>query len=217
MNTAIIVLGTIHLGKDSAPAYAKFLTDSFDKIKPDMILAETAPNELEDGRLAEVKPEYPEIIIPYAKENNINIIGVLPGEDERDKMKKAKEEILDQIENNQWMRMIWEYASQWEDVAYGRILGMLENPDSMERLQMPEIDILHFSAWFESLSKYFPEYLELWNQWNSRILSNIQDVIKENSGKRLLVTIGQAHKYWLTEKLTGQADLDVYDLISFQK
>lgn len=216
MNTELVIIGTIHIGRDASPKYAEFITNALDDIKPDMILAEIADYERHDNRLADVKPEYPEIIFPYAQEHNIEIIGVLPDENQRNRMEQSKAAVLAHIESNQWMRMIWEYASQWEDVAYGRILGMLENPVSMERLQMPEVDTLHFAAWFESLSKYFPEYLELWNQWNALILNNIQNIIIDHSGKRMVLTIGQAHKYWLSEKLSGQPGMDVYDLLSFK-
>ncbi len=216
MNTELVIIGTIHIGRETSPQYADFLTRAFDGIKPEFILTEIAGYEREDNRLADVKPEYPEIIFPYAEKHNIEVIGVLPDEEQRNKMEQAKAAVMAQIENNQWMRMIWEYASQWEDVAYGRILSMLENLVSMERLQMPEVDVLHFSAWFDSLSKYFPEYLELWNQWNALILNNVQDVIKTHNGKRLILTIGQAHKYWLTEKLSGQPGISVYDLISYK-
>ncbi len=216
MNTELIIIGTIHIGRETSPKYAAFLTTALDSIKPDLILAEIADHERNDDRLADVKPEYPEIIFPYAQANGIETIGILPGEDQRTRMEQSKAAILARIESNQWMRMIWEYAGQWEDVAYGRILGMLENPVSMERLQMPEVDTLHFAAWFESLSKYFPEYLELWNQWNALILNNIQNIIKEHPGKRMALTIGMAHKYWLAEKLSGQPGVSVYDLISFK-
>lgn len=216
MNTKLIIIGTVHVGKSSSVKYAEFLTTALESIKPEIILAEFADYERDNGRLASLKPEYPEIIFPYAQANNIEIIGVMPDKSRHDQMEQAKAAVMTLIDSDQKLRLLWEYAGHWEDVVYGRLLAMLDNPVSMERLQMPEIDCLHISAWFESLSSYFPEYLKLWNEWNTLILNNIQSLVKSHAGKRQVLTIGLAHKYWLSEKLAAEPGLSAYDLISYK-
>lgn len=216
MTTELVIIGTIHIDKDTSPKYAEFLNHALDTIKPDLILAEIANNVRDNNVPTDAKPEYPGVIFPYARANGLEIKGVLPDQDQSDRIEQAKAAIKTRIESNKETSVIWEFAGRWEDASYGRILGMLDNPVSTERLQMREYDTLNVSAWFESLSSYFPEYLELWNQWNTLILNNILDVIKNHTGQRLLLTIGLAHKYWLYEKLSGQSDLTVYDLPSFK-
>ena len=43
----------------------------------------------------------------------------------------------------------------------------------------------------------------------------IDRTIKENAGKRILVTFGAAHKYWFLERLRDRDDVRLIDLVPY--
>jgi len=216
MNTTIIILGTVHVKNADAPHYAPMLKQAVADINPDIICAELNREELDGKSVNDSRPEYPETILPLAKEKNIPVIPFLPDSTTRTELEKKKGRVLKQIEDNQWMRIVWEFAGQWEDIAYTKIMNALENPEAFEILQRPEIDRLHFQSWFEVLGQFFPEYLMLWEDWNTLMHENLLKIIEENSGRKILITVGHAHKYWLTAKLATRDDLTLHTLPSFK-
>lgn len=216
MNTTVIILGIVHVKDADAPHYAPMLKQAIAEIDPDVICAELNREELDGSAVNDSRPEYPETILPLAKEKNIPIIPFLPDSATRAELEKKKGRVLKQIEDNQWMRIVWEFAGQWEDIAYTKILTALERTDAFDFLQRPEIDSLHFQSWFEVLGQFFPEYLLLWEDWNTLMHERLLDSIAQNGGKKILITVGHAHKYWLSAKLATRDDITLHTLPSYR-
>jgi hypothetical protein len=217
MKTTIIILGTIHIDKESSPAYSGRLEKLLEEIKPDVLYAELSAEQLDGSTAIETKPEYTDVILPFVKKIDIPVIPIQPHADAGKQMEEEKEAILDRIEQHQWLRVVWDFSSQWEECMYAKLIPLLDDPEAIEKLQLTEIDKLHIEPWFEVLGRYFPEYITLWDKWNEHFLEKIQQAIKEHEGKRILVTVGLNHKYWLMDKLTGSDNTDVFDLQTFRK
>lgn len=217
MKTTIIILGTIHIDKESSPAYAKKLGELIEEIKPDAIYTELSAEQLDGTADIETKPEYADVILPYVKKSGIPAVPVQPHTDAGKQMEEEKEAILDRIEQHQWLRVVWEFSSQWEEYMYAKLIPLLDDPNAIEKLQLTEIDKLHIEPWFEVLGRYFPEYITLWEKWNEHFLEKIRDALKAHEGKRILITVGLNHKYWLMDKLTGSDNMDVFDLQKFRE
>ncbi len=217
MKTTIVILGTIHIDKESSPAYSERLGKLIAEIKPEVLCAELSQEQLDGTMTIETKPEYTDVILPYIKEVNISIVPIQPNTDAGQQMEKEKEAILERIDRHQWLRVVWEFSSQWEEFMYAKLIPLLDDPEAIEKLQNTEIDKLHVEPWFEILGRYFPEYILLWEKWNEHFLENIHSALKKHEGGRILVTVGLNHKYWLKDKLSGGDDVIVHDLHSFRK
>ncbi len=54
---------------------------------------------------------------------------------------------------------------------------------------------------------YGPEERRGWERWNEHFLSRILDVARDNAGKRIVVTVGVEHGYWLRKRLRRDSRL----------
>jgi len=54
-----------------------------------------------------------------------------------------------------------------------------------------------------------------WTNINVEHYRNVDRTIEEHRGKRILVTFGAGHKYWLLERLRARDDVALLDLLEF--
>ena len=58
---------------------------------------------------------------------------------------------------------------------------------------------------------YGPKEVEGWEGWNQHFLERIMEAVKANPGKRIVVTVGAEHGYWLRGRLRRESGVKLVD------
>ncbi|MEA3476255.1 MAG: hypothetical protein U9R23_07440 [Candidatus Cloacimonadota bacterium] len=198
----VIVLGTIHKLHHKISYYSmKVLKNLIKKINSDIICAELSQDQLDGIITCKSKPEYPEIIIPLASKEGYNIIPIQPNTPEgmawgkeRDLViKRMKEELIENIR----LECYYEFE---------RIFQKIVVCENLKMLQSKRFDLLYEMA-YEYCKKLLPSLWEVKEKWNMKFYEKISATIKENPRKKILITVGLAHKFWLNKKLSQRNDI----------
>lgn len=193
----VIVLGTAHHWHWETQIYSPgILIDLLKKTEPDLICAELSPEQLSGTTTCNSKPEYPKAIIPFAKQQKIPIIPIQPCTERGLEYGNRKRKEIERIKSSPGMEEKWGF---WMDLSA-----------SMEDVNSPTLfDFLcrGYDTWLEIIygrlyPKLFPNLGVLWEEWNQYFMTEIEKAIIENPDYRITVTVGNAHKYWLNNKLS---------------
>jgi hypothetical protein len=215
--TDVIIFGTLHLGNEKSPQYIQKLREIIEEIKPDLICAELSPEQLEN-EFTESKPEYVDAIMPCARKNGIPIIPIQPSANESiaSDLERKKKEIYENFRVNKQGKLLLEYFDRLGEISLSKWREVLDNPVGIENVQLREFDLLLVEPGYIAEAYFIPELAKLWNDWNEYFLNKINEALKENRGKRIAITAGLAHKYWLWNRLIVRTDIRLYDLHSFR-
>ena len=192
----VVVIGTAHHWHLNNPMFSlEILIDLIKKTNPDLICAELSPEQLNGTITCNSKPEYPKAIIPFAREQGISIVPFQPCTAEGLYYGDRKKRVSDKIKSTPDLSGNWEF---WMDLGH-----------SMEEVNSPTLFAFQsraYDTWVEIIyeklqSRILHAMWELWDEWNRSFFAVIKETIKENPGKRITVTVGNKHKYWLNNRL----------------
>ncbi len=215
--TMVVIFGTFHSGKEDTPEYAEGLRVILDEIKPDVICAELSPEQLSGEVSCKSKPEYPDVILPFAKEHATPVVPIQPDAEAGLKLEQEMARIVRESTAGAAARAMWEYSEYLDEAASEGWREILQEAAGIENVQLREFDLLAMKPGWDATRKYFPEVALQWESWNEYFLDRIEAAICEYGGKCILITTGLAHKYWLWEKLQGRSDVELHNLQSFRK
>jgi vacuolar-type H+-ATPase subunit E/Vma4 len=217
--TVLIILGTLHFGLDRAPEYIQILGNIIREFNPDVICGELSPEELNSNSSSRIKPEYSAAILPVAIEKRITIAPIEPSYDEpfRKEAKRIREEAEEETQKLADGKMTLDFIEKLISVFLARLINVIKIPGAHEYLQRREYDLLFMESWYNVINDYLPKFLAQWNEWNEYFYDRISEAIEKYSGKRILVTVGLDHKYWLWQKLESRNDIVLHNLLSFRE
>lgn len=178
----------------------KVLEGIIKKINPDIICAELSPDQLNGKITCKTKPEYLEVIIPLAKKEGYIIFPIQPNTPEGMAWGKEKDLVIKKIREKPIENIKLEYYYKFER-TFQRI--EIEN---LKTLQSKTLDLL-YEMTFEYCKAFLPKLWKLKEQWNKKFYDKICDAIIQNTGKKILVTVGLIHKFWLNKKLSQLNDI----------
>ena len=215
----VIVLGTAHFDKEQTPVYIGRLVEIVREITPDIICAELSVDQLNGTTTCNSKPEYPDAIMPVAREMNIPIVPIQPGISEpiAFSLEERKASIYDDIRSTESGKFHLEYMEKIGEITLSNWLELLKGPNGIENVQLREFDLIQVEPEWTATEHFFPELYKLWNEWNEYFLDRINETIENHRGKLILVTVGLAHKYWLWNKLKSRDDIILHNLQSFRQ
>ncbi len=216
-NTTVIIFGTFHNGKKDSPAYIDRLGSILQEIMPNVICAELSPEQLNGKASCNSKPEYPEVILPFAKNSNVEVVPIQLGTEEGITLEKQMLRIIKESADDGGGRAMWEYSEYLDEVSTISWQKVLKNPAGIENVQLREFDLLVMEPEWLATSRYFPKLADQWEKWNQHFLDRIESTICDHAGKRILVTTGLAHKYWLWGKLESRDDIQLHNLQSYRR
>ena len=215
--TSVIILGTIHADKKQYPNYIDKLSEIIKEINPQIICAELSPEQLQSNNPITSKPEYYFGIMPVVKDLNIEIVPIQPVTKIGIEIEKKKKEFEIKINENEIDKIKWNFLEDFETICLKNLFPLINQQNVFENLQMKEIDLWFYESLYELIEKHFPEIYEYWIEWNQMFLEIITETITKTDGKRILITVGLEHKYWLMKKLFEITNIDVHNLSSFRK
>ena len=203
----VILLATIHglHEKLSYYSYDTLETILYD-LKPDVICAELSETRINEGKYMEEKVEYTEVILPYVEQNDCDILPMEPNGKTRIKLVENYNNIFKNFSENNpekneaiqgVFESIYDYVFEeiWKD-------PLTVNSDLSCHL---------FAVKHKIQEKmYGVEEEKAWELWNEYFADAIINAVEEYENKRLLVTCGAEHLYWLKNNLPKKGLTDVY-------
>lgn len=206
--TKIAILGVLHSFHEQVPCYSlNILKEVLTKISPDLILAELKQSEILSNLDQPFKMEYG-VILPFAAGRNIEVVGMDPEEPQFSEM-------VDPFIDNQGhfksnfpteFKVLSEYQKQLFEFL------VIEHWDSVSKTQS-EITNTLFNLKHRLQNELMgPAEEQGWELFNNYYANKIEETVKFNAGKKILVTIGIEHVYWLKERFKGDTNVEVLDL-----
>ena len=216
-STMVVIVGTIHLGGKQFHSYTKALRQIITEVSPDVICGEVSPEQLSGKKTLNSKPEYQEVIMPWSRQNGIEVIPLEPGDSHpiRRNFAEKEKERWNRVKSGEFGSHLADYHDKLWDRISRNMEETLSNPCGFENLQRREFD-LYFSDLSYFYDEFFlPEFAALQKQWDKYFLSRIYRAIKDNANSKILVTIGLRHKNWLWQRLESRDNIVLYNLQSF--
>lgn len=209
--TKLLIVGTIHEEHWKNPNYSpQDLLGILKTYKADIVAIEVRGDNFDKNDFTQNVPEASLIILPYCRENNIDVYPV--NWEPNDLMIQYKK-ALEKLNNNPQEKARIEFA---------------ENCDLMKKIKRnsnrikgdPKVDF--YKVNLKSTSEVFHESADFNTAVygdgpltgygftrNKKIAENIAKLIEQNRGKRIAVFIGAQHKWWLDECFENIAGLKV--------
>jgi hypothetical protein len=192
----LIVIGTQHELHLTDPIFdLEKLVKLIHSTKPDIICAEVSPEQLSGETTCHSKPEYPKAILPYARENEIEVIPIQPPSAEGYRQQERNQQAIEKIKSNP------ESLAKWECRAEFFAAASESSSPSLHSLQSRAYDHWMEIIWERYQAKLFPEYWAVKEIWNNEFLKRIEETIQSNKEKRITVTVGFNHKHLLNNRL----------------
>lgn len=222
----VIVMGMIHSGHRSAGPYdIAHLKDIIRRVKPDVVLTEIPPDRLqkatqqfnETGKITEsrvrVFPEYTDALFPLTKELEFQIVACAAWTTEMNDSRRATMAQLKTTHAQQYREM--ELAQRNVSTQVENTLGSYRDPGV---IHTDEYDAF-VKAGMEPYDRYFNEAIGAggWSNINAAHYAHIASALDElqGQGKRVLITFGSWHKYYIKEQLRQRDDVRLVSLTKF--
>jgi len=223
--TEIIVLGTIHSKHNISPDYSlKRLRLAIEQIDPDLIFVEIPPERLAtaeeefqtNGVISEKRvllfPEYTDVIFPLSKQMKFKLIGVAAW---TRTLADFRADALRNIARDSNRAAEWQEHLEAYKTYQSKVGTKAGDPLF---IHSPTYDNLVRAAQ-KPYQTYFDKDLGAggWTNINSAHFENIAAALDDIKGqkKRVLITFGAWHKYWLIEELSKRDDVIILDARSF--
>ena len=210
MKNTIVILGTLHQYHLKQEFYSlDVLERIIERINPDVICVELTAEDLKTEREQRVKVEYPMCILPLAKKRGYKIVPMEPDEPEYSRLINIIKQLNKKIESDETMKMKSEIFNQYTESLYEFLFNYWKSPADVNS------DITN--ALFEVKHKFQdalfgPLQREGWEEWNIHFLNTILKTMKKYKGKKILVTVGAEHVYWLKKRLKNNSTIKLEEI-----
>lgn len=214
--STVVILGTMHLEPSSYPAYAGRLAEIIEQIKPDLICTELSPEQLAGTQTCNSKPEQRDVVMPTATRLGIPVVPIQMATDEARAWERGFKQAYKDIQSRDDMKPYLEFSDQLARQEAELWGDAMSSAACIENVQLNEYHVLS-AARDNVVKKLMPDLAELYTEWNLSFLARIDETIRANPGKRILVIVGLWHKYWLWNELQTRDDIDLHNLQSFRQ
>lgn len=199
----VVVVGTMYQWHLHSPMYSlEVLTDLIKRTDPEVLCIEFSPEQLENESACAAKPEYPDAIMPFAEKNGIPLVSLQQRTESWSEYQRMVQKEIDRIRSDPEMSVKWEFWTELRESmgeVYSRSLF-----DFLCQAYDTWIEIVHGKFY----SRLFPELGRLWDEWNQQYLETITKTIEDNPDRRITVTVGVQHKYWLNNRLRSMESVN---------
>lgn len=222
----VIVMGMIHSGhRQAGPFDLAHLQDIIRRVKPDVVLTEIPPDRLETanrqfaetGRITEsrvrVFPEYTDALYPLTREMDFTIVACAAWTTQMNDSRRATMARLKTTHAAQYREM--ELAQRNVSTQVENTIGDYRDP---RVIHTDAYDAL-VKAGMEPYDRYFNDAIGDggWSNINAAHYANIATALDSytEQGKRVLITFGSWHKYYIKEQLRKRDDIRLVSLAEF--
>jgi hypothetical protein len=206
--TDVYVLGTLYKRHQAVPAYdLATLRRIVTAIKPDVLVLDCTPREVEEQKVFPSKIEYPGVIFPFIRDGKYHVYAAEPKEPlfteivsavaaAHEAFKKNKAEAsaaFEQFQTATYASLIqyWQSAAEVNDDVTGAVLS------AKKRLEAQLIGATENTGWMR------------WNRhWSDKII----EAAAQHPGTRILAVTGIENRPWIVADLQKHPSLNVIDM-----
>ena len=211
--TEIFVLSTLHQFHAESSYYSfETLSRIIENLRPNILAVELTPADLESRKEQKTKQEYPQSIFPLIDKHKYRAIPLEPAEPKfseivsliRDSEKALREKSADRAEA----------FSLYNKTLYDYLFKFWDSPRAVNSAQTDaffEIKHDYQNAIYDSRQK------QGWESWNAHFLAQILDAAQNNPGRRIVVTVGAEHAYWLRKNLRAEKSVRLLEAEKYLK
>ena len=222
--TEVGVLGMIHGRHRTSQRWGlEQLRATIRKFRPEVVCIEIPPNRWERiwddygarGRLADsrvaVFPEYTDVLLPLRAELGYEIEPCAGWTAEMNDLRRTR---LQQFGSQErFSAQNAEYTRLRQQARQGRDRSRSDDP---LYIHSQEYDA-QVKAEYEIYDRYLNDWIGPggWTNINRAHYALLEQTVEAHPGKRILVTFGAGHKYWILEQLRRRSDVTLLDMRDF--
>jgi hypothetical protein len=201
------VLCTLHQFHEETPGYSYAdLKDAIERLHPDILAVELTPTALAARTSQKIKREYQNAVYPLLDAHKWKAVAMEPEGELSSRLIAAIREAETSLAKEFPQKN--EVAELYSDTLFSYLRARWHSAaDVNSRWTDDSFAVKH--AFQEKL--YGPKEVEGWEGWNQHFLDRIMEAAKANPGKRIVVTVGAEHGYWLREHLRQQEGVKLVD------
>jgi hypothetical protein len=203
----VVVLDTLHRMHAQVPGYDNtMLGRAIEHLQPDVLCVELQPEDLAARPPEKTKQEYPAVIYPLIERHHYRVYAMEPGE-------PLFGTLLGPYRDN---TVAFDQRRPAQAKAFGQYTSGLyavlqEHWTSPAAVNDDVTDAAFRSKHRLQEALMGPAERAGWEAWNGHFLQVILQAARENHGRRIVVTVGAEHGYWLREHLRGAAGVDLLE------
>lgn len=203
----VVVLDTLHQMHAEVPVYDNaVLGRLIERLKPDVLCVELQPDDLATRPAEQNKQEYPSVIYPLIDHHHYRVYAMEPAEPRASAILAPYRRNAQAFDAHQPARS--EALGKYTDGLYAALRAHWTSPAAVnDDVTDTALRAKHLLQ--EALMG--PAEHAGWEAWNSHFLDVIQRAARENPGRRIVVTVGAEHAYWLKQHLRGAAGVSLLD------
>jgi len=214
--TIVVLLASLHLDEETAPAFLEDYRQVLREIAPSVICAELSPEQLAGTATCGSKPEYEAAVLPVARELGARVVPIQMPTEEALAWQQRMQDAYKRLGSTPEGRPYLAHCEALEKAELEGTLRIARRSGGLEYFQLREYDWLQVAPTYEVMSVLFPELFALHEEWKLYFLRRIEEALGEFASERLVVTIGGYHKYWLWDRLSTRGDVSVHNLQSYR-
>ena len=207
----VFVLSTLHQFHGENKDYSfETLSQIIEKFNPDIICVELTAADLESRKKQQTKQEYNKTVFPLADKHKYELVSLEPSEPKFSELIKLIKDSETNLRENSPDKA--EAFSIYSNNLYDYLFKFWDSPTAVNSAQT--------DAFFEvkhnfQNALYGEKQARGWEGWNQHFLNKILETAGKNVGKRILVTVGAEHAYWLRKKLRENKEVKFIEPSNF--
>ena len=193
----IFVLSTLHQYHATSKYYSfETLSRIIESLHPDILAVELTPADLASRKEQKTKQEYQKSIFPLIDKHKYLTVALEPSEPDFTRLVSLiRESDKDLSERSPGKA---DAFSKYVDTLYDYLFKTWDSPLSVNSKCT---DALFEVKHNYQNSIYDDRQTKGWEGWNTHFLETIRETAQKYKGKRIVVTVGAEHAYWLRGKL----------------
>ena len=205
--TTVIVLDTLHQMHAVVAAYDNAaLKHAIEELKPDVLCVELQPDDLITRPAEKTKQEYPAIIYPLIDHHHYRVYAMEPAEPLYSAILAPYRGNTEAFDTHEPARA--EAFDKYSESLYAVLQAHWTSPAAAND---EATDTAFRAKHVLQEALMGPAERAGWEAWNEHFLEVVQHAARENRGRRILVTVGAEHGYWLRAHLRNLADVTLLD------
>jgi hypothetical protein len=206
--TEVFVLGTLYKRHQSVPAYdLPTLRRIVLAIKPDVLVLDCTPREVEEQAVSPGKIEYPGVIFPLIRDGAYRVYAAEPREPMFSEIVRAVVQVHEAFRKTRP-----EAAAAFDQFQTGTYAALMQHWQSPAEVNDDVTgDVLSAKKALEG-HLVGPAEADGWTRWNRHWTDTIMDAVAHHAGRRILAVTGIENRPWIVAALRKEPRVTVIDM-----
>lgn len=203
----VVVLSTLHQMHDEVPAYSfDVLGTVIERLAPDVLCVELRADTLQARGPERTRQEYPKVVYPLISRHGYRVYAMEPGEPTYTAIVRPYASA-----QAEFPKRAPEQAAAFQRYTEGAYAALRAYWTSPARVNDATTDSMLRAKHDLQGAMIGPDERDGWERWNRHFLEVVVRAAGENPGRRIVVTVGAEHAYWLREHLVAAPGVRLLD------